>query len=839
MISSYKEITNRYLKANKKRALLTIIGIVLSVALISTIGLFFKGMQQVELDNARDNYGSFHVMYKDVTDKVFEQVVNNPKVGKYGYYKVDEEIKLNDNIIANKLVTTNKALDLLPFKVKEGRMPKNEQEVVVERWAISYISKSIKVGDKVNLGDKEYTLVGILEDSASTQDGNKARIITKNDNLSKEDSILLVQVKSGTNLRKAVNELTKIGDEKKVSENGPVLRLEGAGTKNDGMGGLLSAIVIIVSIVVVCTVAVIYNSFQISVVERMKEFGLLRAVGTTPKQIRFIVLKEATILAFIAVPIGLIFGLIAITILSFVFKMIGSDSVVATKLVISPIILIVSFIVGIVSVYLSALLPAIFAGRISPLLAISSRNSITKAKIKKSENRIIKKLFGFEGAMAAKNIKRNRKRYRITVFSIVISIVLFITFSSFMDMTLTVTNEPNESRDMHFTIYNNDYDENKTNISLSSMTEEVKKLNSVKDVYKNYRYYYFKAAIDSSKELKEVKNIDNVYKSLSYNGKEQTLVTSSVQPFDDKSLEASKKYLVEGSIDKDKLEKENGVILIKKDKIYNEATKKKYLGPIANIKVGDKISIQYDEIANVPNQSEAEVKPKEFGEGKVVTVKVMGIVSTDPFDNSGTANGLKFITTEALTKKFIEKDKIEPTSLLIKIKDIKADKTAEEQIENLAKSNNSLYVYNQINGNKREKASTLMVQILIYGFITVISLISSVNIINTITTNIILRKREFAALKSIGLTQKGLKKMIVLEGILYAVAGTIYGSIIGCGLSYLLYKAIADVREFAWKIPIGAMIISFIAALIIGYLSVLSPLSRIKKTNLIEAIREE
>jgi putative ABC transport system permease protein len=132
-----------------------------------------------------------------------------------------------------------------------------------------------------------------------------------------------------------------------------------------------------------------------------------------------------------------------------------------------------------------------------------------------------------------------------------------------------------------------------------------------------------------------------------------------------------------------------------------------------------------------------------------------------------------------------------------------------------------------------------MLQILIYGFITVISLISSVNIINTITTNIILRKREFAALKSIGLTQKGLKKMIVIEGILYAVVGTAYGSVIGSGLSYLMYRGLSDVREFGWNIPFGAIAISLVASLVIGYLSVLSPLSRIKKSNLIEAIREE
>jgi putative ABC transport system permease protein len=132
-----------------------------------------------------------------------------------------------------------------------------------------------------------------------------------------------------------------------------------------------------------------------------------------------------------------------------------------------------------------------------------------------------------------------------------------------------------------------------------------------------------------------------------------------------------------------------------------------------------------------------------------------------------------------------------------------------------------------------------MLQILIYGFVIVVSLISCVNIINTLTTNIILRKREFAALKSIGLTQKGLKKMIILEGLLYGIVGSIYGSIIGCGLSYLMYSGFGGLREFSWPIPWNAMAIAGAASLIIGYISVLSPLARIRKENLIEAIREE
>ena len=148
-------------------------------------------------------------------------------------------------------------------------------------------------------------------------------------------------------------------------------------------------------------------------------------------------------------------------------------------------------------------------------------------------------------------------------------------------------------------------------------------------------------------------------------------------------------------------------------------------------------------------------------------------------------------------------------------------------------------VINNIDNNRKGKSGILMVKILLYGFVLVVSLIGSVNIVNTLTTNIILRKREFATLKSIGLTQKGLKKMIVLEGLLYGIAGSVYGCIVGTGISYLLFKSMKNFREFGWMVPWQAIAIATGASIIIGYLSVLSPLSRIKKSNLIESVRED
>jgi putative ABC transport system permease protein len=217
----------------------------------------------------------------------------------------------------------------------------------------------------------------------------------------------------------------------------------------------------------------------------------------------------------------------------------------------------------------------------------------------------------------------------------------------------------------------------------------------------------------------------------------------------------------------------------------------------------------------------------------------MAILENEPFNYRGNSQGLKIITTKEIGVKLINKKDIKPVNLNIALKDVKSEETAKIGIEAAIKSNPYLMVINNIDSNRKSKSAILMVQILLYGFVVVVSLIGSVNIVNTLTTNIILRNREFATLKSIGLTQKGLKKMIVLEGLLYGTVSAIYGSIIGCGISFFLYKAMGGFREFGWLVPWEAMTIAGIASLVLGYISVLSPLSRIKKENLIEAVRED
>lgn len=769
---------------------------------------------------------------------MISKIVNNPKVSRYGLYKEGEKIVINDKISYSITTATDKALELTPYKAKKGRLPQNINETAIEAWVLPYINKDAEIGDKINVNNKQYTLVGILENNLITQSSNEGIVLTKDNKLDTSSSSLLVEISPKANLKKTLKEMEIMTNKDNIMKNSYVIAMEG-GSDDDSMKGIYEITAIIISIVLIATIAVIYNSFQISVVERIKQFGLLRAVGTTPKQIRKIVLREASVLIIIGVPIGLIFGIFAMEIIGFLFNKLVGSMMILGAIKISPMVLVLSSIVAIIAIYISALIPSISAGRISPLTAINSRSSIKKEKIKVRKNFIIQKIFGFEGAMASKNIKRNRKRYRITVFSIVISVVLFVTFKYFTDLALNVNGNINTSRNIQFCVYNDDSHNNSSQVIENDIIDKVKSLSSIKKVYKVYEPFTFKAVIDKKDKIKEVdeirtpndkdeKKYDTIYKDINYNGKDRTQINAGINVYDNNALESAKKYLTAGSIDVDNLNKENGVIVIERNEIYNANKKKSYIGPAADIKVGDEILLQSD----TQNSS-------NFGGGDVKKVKVLGIVKDDPFDFNGSQNGIKMITTEELSKRLTNKSSLNVLKLNITVNNDKDDKKISEDIQNVIKSNSSLQVINYIDQNKQVKSGMLMIQILLYGFVVVISLISSVNIVNTLTTNIIIRRREFAALKSIGLTQKGLRKMIVLEGLLYGIMGSLYGAVISSGLSYLIFKSLNSVKEQRWVLPWNAILIAAICSLALGYLSVISPLMRIKKDNLIESIREE
>ena len=825
MINNYTEITGKYLRANKKRTGLTLIGIILSVSLISSIGFFIKSMQETQIQDMKNTYGSWHVMYEKADESLITKIKNNPITLRSGTYTIGEFEDIEDKLKARVIIASGDAFKMLPYKLKEGRFPENDEELVAEKWFLEKITIDSKLGDKIKVLNKEYTLVGILNNSTINQYKGLGELLTFEATINSDQKSLLVELTPNSKLKNNIDELKALSDEKLVTENELLVIAQGQGMPK----GMIVVLTIIIGIVVLATIAVIYNAFQISVVERIKQFGLLRAVGATPKQIRKVIVREATFLAVIGIPIGLGFGILAIYGIDIAFNIIGGTNIVFKATTISSDVVLISILIGLLSIYISAFLPAIFAGKISPLIAISSRTSITKEKVKRRKNFILERLFGFEGALAAKNMKRNRKRYRITVFSIVISVTLFISFKSFMDMSFNVYSEINESDKIHFSIETDYNNEEKNNGIREDIIQEINNLSYTDTSYKVFLSYYFDAVFDNTNENRDIRELGTVYQDITYNDEIKTQMGASLVIYDEKSFEVAKGYLKEGEISLEELNGQNGVIIIGKNRIYNEKTERTFYGPVASIGLGDQVFLQsgYEENGKV-----------KFGQGEVNKVKVLGVLESDPFDFSGDQSKLKILTTIDVAKKLTNKN-IDPVGLKIKLKDIKHEEMAKKRIESIINDQANLSLINNIDRNRTGKSGVLMAKILLYGFVVVVTLISTVNIINTLTTNIILRRKEFAILKSIGLTQKGLRKMITLEGMLYGIYGTIYGSVFGSLLSYALFKGISDVREQSYQLPLNAILIATIGAILIGYLSVLAPIRRMRKDNLIDVVRED
>lgn len=644
-----------------KRTIFTLIGIILSVSLISTIGLFMNGTQISKIENTKKKQGySFHAVVFNYDELTLKKIKYNPQIESFGLMSQGGTVKVGEAAVQMNFADDN-ALEFLKYSIIKGRVPSNDREVAVDPWVLPFIKENIQIGDSFELNEKKYKLVGFLSDSAYTQENKVGRVLTYKHEFSAGEGKILVGINPKANFNEVLEGIKTISGENNINISENLIQLEKPGY-NDS---IMATLIITISIVVIATVVVIYNAFQISVVERTRQFGLLRSIGATRKQIRQIVLREATFLAVIAIPLGIICSLIALASLQFTFSLLLENSKEVSIFHVDWKILLISSIITFLSVIASSLYPAFFASKISPLLAISSRLSIKKEQIKKQKNSILKKPLSFPLSMAMKNVKRNKNRYTITILSIIISSVLFITFSYLM------------------------------NVAFAS-------------------------------------------------------------------------------------------------KSFNELSIKSDI----TIKIEDKNPDHLAEITQVLNQ-----------------LKSLGNIS-NAYEKKG--------------------NKIET-----KLKDVTQSTATVLEIKNTIGKNHTITIINNYQENKAKKEEKLTLQVLAYGFITVISLISSINIFNTITISIMTRRKELAALKSIGMSQKDLKKMITYEALIYGFSGSLQGIFFGCILSYIIYLAISDMLKIAWTIPYEACIITFVSALIISYLSVLNPLKKIQQDNIIDTIREE
>ncbi|AGY77069.1 ABC transporter permease [Clostridium autoethanogenum] len=847
-MNSYKEITNKYLKHNKKRTMLTILGVILSVALITAVGLFIESLQNSFVESAINQNGSYHVKIQKITADDYSQLKANPKIEKVGIQEKWFESNLKDG----KKIEINKynksALEFLPksYNAVKGRLPEKEGEIAIENWAFSYMKGDLKIGDTIKFEadqgeEKKFKITGIIQNQAETQYNGTALGMTYSTIFNIEKSAVYVSIYKKAGISNTVSELSnKFKDNCILNKDLLDYSGEGSNNLNKQLYGIAG---VIIGIIVIATIAVIYNSFQISVIERMKQFGLLRAVGATPAQIRKIVLREASIISAMGIPLGLLSGIFAMFVVSKIFSIMSDTAFNNLKIVIPYYVLVISALVGVISIYLSAFIPARAASKVSPLVAISSRTSISKEKISKKRGNILKRFLNIESLMAFKNIKRNKKKFRVTVFSMVISIALFIFFSSFINMMTIFTGSQSEDVKMNFELIGV-VDKKGTSSLKENIINKVKQSKLVDKQYVSYGTYSSNMLIPNEKRNDYlVKNAPKVYSDVTFENKKMSSITTLFDIYDDDKIRSIKSYIKSGKVDTSNMAEENGVVIVKNSMLT--VNKKYYSGSITNLKVGDTIYIDKNMMYR-PVQGEDYIdknkkENEEFNKDNMIKVKVAAVVDDAPYQfYSDNLKLFHIIMTKDVMKNITGRDL---NKMPVKISEIRLkDKKDEDKFNSFIEPICDKEGVKAVDISKQSevaRGNTMQLMILMYGFIVVISLIGAVNIINTITTNLILRKKEIASLSAIGMTYKNIRQMILKEGVLYGLYGALYGGIVGSLLSYSVSSPMRKIIDFKWNIPWNLILVSGLAAIFIGLISVIKPLARIKRENIIDVIRQE
>ena len=854
----YTSLTLRYLKQNKRRTLVTIIGIILATALICGIGNICTSFMDFQMRGQIQSSGSFYATFTDIDKEKASVITKSSGVSEYGYKKDLGSIILDkkDSTSLDINVFDKNTINSFQITLKNGNYPKNQSEIVVTQALLNKWNK--KIGDKItlNLGELIYDDMGMISKLKNPQKTtfkivgtlDKAPynsklfaiagfdINTVNKNEKFDVSICTKNpkdiYKTAISIGKNIGLVQKDNPQdesynydeqanlyfKDIEYNEGLLRLLGASSYSNINITLLLIVGLVASLVIIATIATIYNSFSIAISERKKQFAILNSIGATKSQIMKFVFLEGFLVSIVGIPIGLLSGTVAIDIVFKVIKTFFKTSMFGEldlRVVFSPIVLILSTLVILLTIFISALIPAINAAKISPLEAIKNSSNLKVGKIKSSK--LVKKIFKTEGELAYKNLRRNKGKFRITLFSLVISIVIFISFNGFVDMFIEANQINYGSITNDLTLYENNL---LTKEEVQKTIDELKKINGLKDV-----------AIDKGYNLNVHVDEKNINKDLRESLKQSDYVdmdNSTYNFFDSKLyipgyFSISNIKLSEGKFDRKTAKAENGVILVRYS--YQESLAKKGKVVLSNYKVGDTLNCTITSYDSDGKESAKEVKLKILA----ITDEILTGNNQYPETSFGVVAYDDLIPSLGITD-----DESSSSSYCVATNQVKSTRDEVKVAEE-----NNLSVIDSIDEAQKLEQTMNVMKIFVYGFIVVISLVSVTNIINTISTNINLRKREFAVIKSIGVTPQGFKKMIYMESILYGILSLLYGIPIGICMNVLMNKILEGVITVQTLIPYKAILICVVAIFIITFIASYIPLKKISKENIIDNIRQE
>lgn len=888
------KLTVKNLKLNKSRTIVTIIGIMLSCALIMVVAGMAASAQQTMVNLQINVTGNYDLFVKGANKKIIDNAQANRNV-KDIYIKQNlgcaylPQAKFDTKPYINVVAFNEKSFtDCFNVTLKEGRLPQNGNELVLSQSVIENSKADYKLGDTVALdlgkrvyvsGDeiplddtdyfndtngteklvdthkKTYTVVGVFNkvsssyfaaDSISasssaftlaeenadindlfisfTSDGEKDYITTSGEilNLTGDDF---------DNLKNDFEVYLENGDFDEASINKDLLRYKGFALSDEYMSMLFSLAVIIIVIIAISSIFVIRNSFAISITEKTKLYGMLASIGATSKQIRHNVLFEGFVLGIIGIPAGILLGVGVIALLVVILNALLENMLNGISFVYAVPwwAAVISAVMSAIIILFSTLSSAFRASRIAPITAIRGNNDIKINKNKRKSYKapkFIKKLFGVGGEIAYKNLKRSKKKYRTTVISIIVTVTMFISISTFIEYEMKITGDHFKNMPYNITVNANDkmsYDEYeniyKRIIADTDINSSIKACENYYGNIVGLTDYYTedaKAVELPGGDLAYVFGVDNksfkeYVTALGYNYddvKDKALITNDFKYYNSDNI------LIKG--------KEFDLPMNTVVKLYPNGNPSYTEDDIKEIQKTDP-----DFVYNPDDYKSVDLVIYDTINKEVPGSIVSSIMST--------LNEGSVLVSEDYFKKLFAEDN-EYTSRVIVIDSAEPAQTV-EYIKNLGID--GLNIYNLNDQKEQINAVVLIIAIFAYGFIIVISLIGITNVFNTINTNMRLRSKEFAMLKSIGMTKKEFNRMIRLESLFYGLKSLLIGVPLGLLGGYAIFKATGNTIMLDYSFPTMAVLISIVFVFFVVWLIMKISISKVNKQNIIETIRND
>ena len=902
-MSIFTKLTQRYLSKNKTRTIVTLIGIIVSMALFTAViegaysGYQFLKNREIAVT------GEWQVIMNDVNDEGLEEAKTNKQIEKYenvytlGWAEVANENDGKPYLLVQSLGDTEHAL--FPINLVSGRMPEKEDEILLPENFIANAKEKYQVGDTITLEtgqrfiekeqlsentpyqEKEslknttkhtFTIVGIMERLPfEIEEFSCPGYTCITNGFHTDNQKLFLTIHSPSKMQDFLMRQT-ISDS--YVPHSDLLRFYGAFKASGERSVLIGLTTVLVLLIAYGSISLIYNSFSISISERIRQFGIMRSIGASNRQIRRMVLFEAFLLAIIGIVLGIIVGCVGIGVTlawvqnNFIVNITNKVGL-GLRLVISPLPILIAVLICLVTTIVAAYIPAYKAIHKSAIEAIRQSDEIIIKPNEVKTTKLTQKLFGFAGVMATKNFKRNKRKYRSTILSLALSVILFISAASltqYVSRMLLIQSSNDHKMNVMYNVYTDEQEDVVQRFNTIKAIPEIQNIAITQKIFdevyiqRNYIASEYWTA-ENQQYLRRIKDAvgvnvelifvdDDAFENLC---KENKIDSSS---YFDKTSPKGLLYnhVIQQLVREGKaITRDVSVIDTDANNVPMFVREYKEIEGYTSlhepyIKDGKQYYLFYpiEYIEEMKGYENLDMRKAKLYPVEEIDIDIPLVAGAQIEENLFTLsrNTMQLIYPRSMaTSLFTNTD----TNYIKRLSNpeigIQTDNHAivTQKLEKIKKDNgwsaDQIYDFDRERQNNR--MFILVINVFSYGFILLIGVISIANVFNTISTNIILRRKEFAMLRSVGMSEKGFQRMLNYECLIYGGRSLAIGLPISFIFSFFIHYVINQMVQVDYFIPYISVLFAIAMVFVVVFITMLYTTRKIRRNNVIEELRIE